>query len=983
MSFADSFWTQDYNLGFKVLFEELYQGANENEDFISLFNKRMEIELIYGNQLVLIKDSKSVSSRYTNDDYISSVKNAYFKINENFNKQGEYHLQVANNIKVLVLEPFTKWSKEHKQRIDYSNQVIQDHYKVFKNAKIHLDRLQKKYFNKCRMLEEFKSHYTDEELSSDLNDLQLDSKIEKVEEDHGAEENEEEEENDTTYTFGNAVFDYKTLKKMLTDILTNIELIDHKVPILGTYNNVSTGSNITQWLLDNIPEFNGNIAKAESFGQDLINNGFIRLIGSMSGGKNFINSSQFYYQWKPLVFQITKLSDSKIINNDSNGLSRNNSINLKSSNNFADYFEDMKQAIGVNSIDYNDKAQLLKIIQDVNQLDHQYYQSILELDNLRCKFEELIMDHLTFMQKCELDRLKAIKKVTFDFLASFSNKINSMKHLCDELLILEETINPVNDLKFLIENYSTGFFKPHVILYDNYYNSNIKQTFGVSLNVKSRLDHKVVPIIIQCILSHLDNIYPDIINDEERINLWTKPIHLSNVHQLRFQLNDVNDPNKINEILKTNHPLTVTNVLKLYFMELPDAIIPHNYYDLIKSLYQNYPINSNDSKIDDSRINGLQNVLVDLPKSNLATLDALLTHLNRLVNIIGSKDESLSNDFKKKLSKEFGNIILRPRMDNNNLYNSSDLGQVSNNNLNGFINEQHQILFINDLFNHKEVIFKELRRRNSTRVDGLSNSSSLKNSSKNASLKKKNASPNNQSRLEAKMKKAVNKSKISPKSNNSESSTSASNSIPNSISPGTSRGRQLNDDPVDDDDEILVADDDNNMATANEIFNRSPLMKETLAEAVSTHSTPTIKRTGSTVLPEPPATPPPHSPTKKASAPGSLKRGQSPNKKKTNSSLSEVSNNKQVKSASSSIVSSRPLKRDIIYNHGNNSEYSSPNGSSTDVSQPKFASSIGRKTSVKDMASRFDSPSPPSVPAKDNQKPKNNGKSGDDAIVVE
>ena len=110
----------------------------------------------------------------------------------------------------------------------------------------------------------------------------------------------------------------------------------------------------------------------------------------------------------------------------------------------------------MNTIDFNDKSQLSKLINEVNQLDTQYYAQVVELDKLRCEYEELAMDHLTFMQKCELDRLKAIKKVTFDFLSSFANKISSLKTISDDLVLLEETINPVNDLKFLIENYGTG-----------------------------------------------------------------------------------------------------------------------------------------------------------------------------------------------------------------------------------------------------------------------------------------------------------------------------------------------------------------------------------------------------------------------------------------------------------------------------------------------------------------------------------------------
>ncbi|KAK6453855.1 uncharacterized protein RJT20DRAFT_131298 [Scheffersomyces xylosifermentans] len=876
MSFANNFWTQDYESGFKVLFDQLYQGVNENEDFVSLFVKRMESELLYGTQLEAIEKAnvRSSSSRQNNDDYVSSIKNAYQKINENFSRQGELHLQIASNIKLMVLEPFTKWCKEHKQRVEYSESIINEKNKAFKSSKSSLEKLQKKYFNKCRMLEEFKSHYTEEELNEELKEMEF---SEKVQQENGNNNEEATEEDSPIYSIGGKDYDQRSVKSLLTDILTDIQLTSHKVAILGTYQNVSTGSAITQWLLDNREEVSRNIVKAEEFGQDLVNNGFIRLIGTM-GGKNFINSSQFYYQWKPIVFELTKLSK---LETSSSGedMSRQTSLVNKTSQ-FSDYFEDVKEAIGVSSVDYKDRSQIAKLMAEVNQLDTQYYNKTVELDKLRCEFEELVMDHLTFMQKCELDRLRAVKKVTFDFLSSFAGKVASMKQTCDELLVLEETVNPANDLKFLIENYSTGKFKPHVILYDNYYNSNINQTFGVDLTVKSRLDRKVVPIIIQCILSHLDKIYPDIANDEERINLWTQPIHLSNVHKLRFQLNNVNDPQTIHEILSETHPMILTNVLKLYFMELPDSVVPHNYYDLIKSLYQNYPVN--DSSKTSPRINGLQNVLVDLPKSNLATLDAILTHLNRLIQIIGSKDEELAKNFQITLSKEFGNLILRPKVDSMSLDSSRSLS-----------NDKHQFNFINDLFERKETIFKELRRRNSARqVNSNVPSREASTSSASGLTPRASIAASSKSRLESKLKNAVNKSKR----------------VPN---------------------------DDRTLTNSNQ--SGSNLASEESSESSSESDRRAV-------------TPPPITPKK--SAPNSLKRSTSPNKKKLSALLGEEKR---------TVVSSRPAKKDIFYETSSDS----PNGSLSELGQPRFAPSLGRKTSVKDLASKFDSPPPESGSSKE------------------
>jgi hypothetical protein len=711
MSFVDSFWTRDYESGFKSLFTQLHEGIVENDDFIALFTRRMEAELLYGTQLS--QGYTGTSKRQSNDDYVSTIKNTFQKVNENFSKQGEYHLETANHIKLLVLEPFSQWCKEHKKRVEYSETIMNDKFKQFRNGRASVEKVQKKYFNRCRILEEFKANFSEEEINEEMKDLKFAENVEPV------------EEEPQTFTLDNIEYSGESIKRLLRDMLKDIEMFSHKVAILGTYHNVSRGSAITQWLLDNMPEF--TIEKAEIFGRDLIANDFIRLIGTMNS-KNFINSSQYYYQWKPLAFEIAGMACSDETNEGT----------TKQSNQFSEYLEDMKEAMGVNSIDVTDRSQLTKLIQEVDHYDNQYYTQTVELDKLRCDFEEFVMDHFTFMQKCELDRLKAIKKATFDFISSFCNKIATMKQLNDELVVLEETIHPLNDLKFLIENYATGRFQPQVILYDNYYNSNVRQTFGVDLSVKSRLDKKVVPILIQCILSHLDKVYPEIVNDDERINLWTKPIHLNTVHKLRFQLNDVFDPAKINEILLKTHPIITTNVLKLYLLELPDSIIPSSYYDVIYLLYVNYPVH--DESKEDSRINGVQNVLVDLPSCNLATLDAILTHLKRLVQIIGTKDHDLAKNFQESLCKEFAPIILKAK--DALLFDSNTPS------------EKTILSFVTDLFIHKEQIFTELRRRNTSRSSG---SVSRDNSTKSAIVASK-------SRLESRLQNAVKTKRIASES---------------------------------------------------------------------------------------------------------------------------------------------------------------------------------------------------------------------------
>lgn len=82
-----------------------------------------------------------------------------------------------------------------------------------------------------------------------------------------------------------------------------------------------------------------------------------------------------------------------------------------------------------------------------------------------------MIDHLKFMERCELDRLKAIKSVILDFSGAISNVIPRLQSTVDNMMLFQETVQPLGDLRYLLENYRTGPFMPKVQVYENYYNS--------------------------------------------------------------------------------------------------------------------------------------------------------------------------------------------------------------------------------------------------------------------------------------------------------------------------------------------------------------------------------------------------------------------------------------------------------------------------------------------------------------------------------
>ena len=101
----------------------------------------------------------------------------------------------------------------------------------------------------------------------------------------------------------------------------------------------------------------------------------------------------------------------------------------------------------------------------------------------------------------------------------------------------------------------------------------------------------------------------------------------------------------------------------------------------------------------------LQNTLGQLRLANIATLDAIMTHFTRLIELTSADEEYVSS-----LANNLSPCILRPRLENTLT-----------------MNEKYAYRLIRDLFDHKEAIFGELKR-----ASALSHTPSGGNASKAA-----------------------------------------------------------------------------------------------------------------------------------------------------------------------------------------------------------------------------------------------------------
>ncbi|KAL7625437.1 Rho-GTPase-activating protein 8 [Parahypoxylon ruwenzoriense] len=679
-SFADSFWSTDYAAGLGVLFTKLQQGVQENRQFLTIARLRAEAEEVYGQRLGEIAPAADkITGGFSRDDG-ASVRKAYDGVRTEMEDASKNHKKIAQSIRDLVVNPFARWCDAHESRIQDSQDELQVRIKAHDRQAEAVKKLRSNYFNKCRLAEDLEEEnklaFQDPETSPKQNQNIPEIKV----------STNKEEEDDVVYEIGDETYQTEQVKKILVQMLNTIKMGETKVPILGTYLNTSSGSDIVEYLQRHMGST--SVSYSERIGQDLVSNGFLRLVGNV--GNNFANSSKLFYQWRPKAFQLAGVPEKKAT------ISRTFSMPAPDGGNDSPVVGAVSEYLSgwnVLSNQYPNETPPERLRREARESDEKYKAGVRKLDEMRCELEEAILVHLRFLERCELDRLKAIKTVVLDFSGTIGNVIPSLQSAVDRMVLYQETVQPMGDLRYLLENYRTGRFAPKVVTYENYYNKVDEETFGVDLEARARADKKRVPIIITTILTYLDNHYPDLEGDEARRGVWLTEIQLPQVHKLRAKIN--NGKTFSTEELSEFDVPTVAHLLKLYLLELPDSLVSSHVYEIIRTIYTTPPADSTD----EGRVAVLQQTLSQLRLTNIATLDACMNHFTRLIDLTSAGEQYI-----QELATSLAPCILRPRTETSLT-----------------MEEKHAYRLIRDLFAHKDAVFSELKRMSSLTHSGSVN----------------------------------------------------------------------------------------------------------------------------------------------------------------------------------------------------------------------------------------------------------------------
>lgn len=645
--FSTRFWSAGYSDGLNQLYAKLSQGIAENGEFLAASQARADAEDAHGARLLAAPVSLAPKSSGFGRDDGATMRRAYEGILTQMADEGRHHCHIADSIRRMVIDPFTAWSQQHRQRVETSRAELKRLVRAYEHDLDAVHCAQQRYFNRCRLDEDQDNRNSDAEAPS--SEASVGSVVEQL-------------STSEELVLASRHYTADESQRLIDRMLNEIQKQPTRIAILGTYENTSSGAAITDWLRANIDA--ASTDQLEQAGQQLVDHGLLRLIGQV--GSRFVNSSHFMYQWRPSAWQFA-------------GLSMASTESASS---------------GAQSL-YNDLAKRWTTradptTQSVKELDQKYRKAVAILDNARTDLDATIFEHLTYLERCERERLIAFKAAILDFSAAISNVVPALSASVDQLLLFHETANVDRDLRFFIENYQTGRYKPDVLVYDNYYSiADGATVYGLDLDLRARADKKRVPSVVGIILSALDSVYPQMNNDGERLGIWQTPIffQLRAAQESRHAINEsIGSPAQVQAALAERPASVVVQALRLYLLELPNSLIGSQLYEILKGIYSKYGGDSEEQI--QARLQSVENTLAQLTLTHMATLDALTAHIHRLVTIANAEPADIEH-----IAREWGPALCWPK-------SRSALS----------LDDVFPVQLFKDILNSRDRIFGELKK---------------------------------------------------------------------------------------------------------------------------------------------------------------------------------------------------------------------------------------------------------------------------------
>lgn len=477
-----------------------------------------------------------------------------------------------------------------------------------------------------------------------------------------------------------------------------------RTTILGTYDETFSGTELVDWLCENVSGFNGERARAMEAGSELLQWNLISRIGV---GRGWDTSGEAHYVLKESATDTSPYAIEALRNHLREKERVAESLAAPSPVTTTDpTYSAFNQASSlvknylpsaISRTVAREEPQIVRLRRETKLADDEYKAAVEQLDHVRLRMEERISAGLRSWERWERERLAAVKAVLRQFEAVIARLPEKIAAYNISAKTAIDAFQPEADLVAMIESNRTGDFRPTPHIYESWGSFQTDSCFGVDLRkwsgqqswkavMKGGESHKTtandIPVVLDALLQSIKEKEQEGVSNDERRKAWIYIVGLKELHQLRERVNDPHIPKNamIAEAKQFNLPV-IAATTKLWLLELNPPILNGETFTAFKEYY-----GKPDTKRDSSEI---VNVLSHLAGPQIFVLDAIVGHLRQLID--STKTEEADDVFITKLGLSLGRAIMR----------TEDEGAVS-------LRDHTASRLLSDLILNYSTIFPEL-----------------------------------------------------------------------------------------------------------------------------------------------------------------------------------------------------------------------------------------------------------------------------------
>jgi hypothetical protein len=593
-----------------------------------------------------------------------SISTAYGRYVDSLVEESNVFVRLASAIDREVLEKITLFLKFYEAKLRSSTTELINIFLDYESTFHEVESIKEQYYE-CLRMKEF-SESSRKPSESEDRESETETKQE------SASDNSEEIEPTPPLTSSETSLDSEfnfplimgplkvtkstDLSKLLKKLVGLITTIRRKIPIPGYRNEIYSSDQLCQFFIKNRAfGMDPTRVNLEKFGQSLID---LKLIVSTNFlGANKFKSESMWFEWTELAIYVSEFD----VANDN----RLQSIKLPTIDETTTKFmNDMAQNTSkkFNGMFKSVKTSLLKTnySEQIVDLQEKYSSKYMDLQQMKHLLDTEIFNYSQFLEKFEINKIEivyhSLAKLLEIIYNSSLNSTNNLHRLATDFIKkINKPENYENDLRQLVEDFSSGIYFPSSVNPDNIKNNGSSNQYNNNIqNLKCQFNlYKDVLLQVQVgktslllILTSIPQFLYDIIQvikekeEAGKSEFWTNPLDhqdywvvkqntiqtINNYEpspELEHAKEDVISAEIIEQVvqsLKNFKTHNLINFLKIWMLEINDSLIPYIVYDSIINLYKS---KSEDENTSDE----LEKILSTIPRSNLASVIFILEHI--------------------------------------------------------------------------------------------------------------------------------------------------------------------------------------------------------------------------------------------------------------------------------------------------------------------------------------------------------------------